>query len=95
MSYNSSYNTPSSSARRPSRSSTYATTPRTSSRDIYNPSLLTSFRTSSGVGSVNPGTSHVPSYTTTTIPIQSVSSNGNSTNGFSQHSHNNNNHSHR
>ena len=87
MSYNS--YTPSSSARRPSRTSSYATTPRTSSRDIYNPSFSTTFRSSSGVGSVNPGTTHSPSYTTTTIPIQSVSTNGNS-NGY--HSHNNNNH---
>ena len=90
MSYNS-YNPPTSSARRPSRTSSYATTPRSSSRDIYSPSMLSSFRTSSGVGSVNPGTTHSPSYTTT-IPIQSVSTNGNS-NGF--HSHNNNNHNQR
>ena len=96
MSYNS-YNTSASSARRPSRTSSYATTPRASStRDhssYSNPSFSTTFRSSnSGVGGANPGTTHMsPSYTTT-IPIQSVNTNGNS-NGF--HSHNNNNHSHR
>ena len=94
MSYNS-YNTSGSSARRPSRTSSYNTTPRATSRDIYStpPSFSTTFRSSSsGVGGANPGTTHIsPSYTTT-IPIQSVNTNGNS-NGF--HSHNNNNHSHR